>query len=128
MSNKYKDFDAMFPEIAAKIGVETPEKQGTIKIFGKKYTFSKNPPMILMLTLSRYSGEKNIPFDAVIRLAYGLYGDETINEIGMNPKFTPKMLYALVEHAINCIYGKDDDAEQSGVTEDDFGVRNSKKN
>ena len=120
----YKDFDKMFPELVT----DKPGKdanKGCIKIFGKEYYFSLNPPAALMLAMVRHTGEENVPWRTMVRIAYGIFGEKTLDELSMHPAFSAKVLSAMIDYAIRAINGIDETPKE--VTEDDFGASDTKK-
>lgn len=121
----YKDFDAMFPELASDAPDESAGK-GCIKVFGKKYYFSLNPPAALILSMVRHSSEKNMPWQSMVRLAYAIFGEDALNELSMHPKFSTKVLGEMISFAIRAVQGLEE-SEPAEMTEDDFGAPQSKK-
>lgn len=117
--SKYKDFDAMFPDVVG----EDKSDYATIKVFGKEYKFSTAMPMMLVLTVMRYGEEdEKIPATALVRLAYRIFGEKNLNEWSMNPKFNMDMLNEMLAFAIKTIMSDEDPEEKEELREDDFGV------
>lgn len=121
----YRDFDAMFPELSGNPSDEGAGK-GCIKLFGKKYYFSLNPPAALVLEMVRHSTEKNMPWQSMVRLAYAIFGEDALNEMSMHPAFTTKILGAIIDYAVRAINGLEESAPAE-MTEDDFGAPKTKK-